>query len=213
MTQVQHRTFVQTTHGDTHYVLEGAIHDKTAPLIVMVHGLGAGVFFFHFLAAFLVLTGGYRVLRIDRYGSGHSSVASAPHDGDLFVDQIKELLDKLNLNDSKLTFIGHSMGGAIACLFAAKYPEKIESLILLSPAGMRWYIFGIFILRWFPTVCRWILRKLTPVFLSRFVPLTFYDPDYASKGVKHFENSIKEAGFEHFADTMFQRYNFITFAN
>ena len=40
------------------------------------------------------------------------------------------------LKEDKLLLIGHSFGGFIAALYGAEFPEQIEKLILVAPAGM-----------------------------------------------------------------------------
>ncbi len=40
------------------------------------------------------------------------------------------------LKEEKLLLIGHSFGGFIAALYAAEFPEQVEKLILVAPAGM-----------------------------------------------------------------------------
>lgn len=40
------------------------------------------------------------------------------------------------LKEDKLLLIGHSFGGFIAALYAAEFPEQVEKLILVAPAGM-----------------------------------------------------------------------------
>lgn len=36
----------------------------------------------------------------------------------------------------KCTLVGHSLGGLLACKFAEQYPNKLDRLVLASPAGM-----------------------------------------------------------------------------
>lgn len=43
---------------------------------------------------------------------------------------------KQSIGNKKVILIGHSNGGRIALAFAAKYPEKIEKLILIDSAGI-----------------------------------------------------------------------------
>ncbi len=42
-----------------------------------------------------------------------------------------------NKNDKRIILIGHSFGGRIAIKYAAKYPEKIDKLILTGAAGIK----------------------------------------------------------------------------
>jgi pimeloyl-ACP methyl ester carboxylesterase len=204
----EERTFVNLKHGKTRYILKGDLDNPNAPLILCIHGLGAGIFAFQYLANALALAGGFRVLLVDLYGSGFSDAAKASHDGDLYVDQLYELLEKLNLN-AKVTLVAHSMGGAIATIFTSKYPERVEKLVLLSPAGMKWRIFGVFFLRWFARPCRWLLRKFLPIFFEKFLPLTFFDPEFSKEGLTLYRESIREAGLDKYSDTMFNKYQIL----
>lgn len=47
------------------------------------------------------------------------------------IERIRRILDR-----EKLTIIGHSYGGFIATLYAAEFPEHVDKLILVAPAGM-----------------------------------------------------------------------------
>jgi len=40
------------------------------------------------------------------------------------------------LGEEKLILIGHSWGGLLSALYAAEFPERVEALILVSPANM-----------------------------------------------------------------------------
>lgn len=50
-----------------------------------------------------------------------------------YLDEILALLDHLQLKS--ISVAGHSMGGAVACLLAAVYPEYCARLVLLDTAG------------------------------------------------------------------------------
>src|SRR6185437_3923151 len=52
---------------------------------------------------------------------------------DDYVKWLKKILEKEN---GKVILLGHSNGGRIALDFSAKYPEKVERLILLDSAGI-----------------------------------------------------------------------------
>ncbi|KAF7353005.1 hypothetical protein MVEN_01268100 [Mycena venus] len=51
-----------------------------------------------------------------------------------FVDSLETWRKKMQLE--KMTLIGHSLGGYLSTVYALKYPERVNKLILLSPAGV-----------------------------------------------------------------------------
>lgn len=80
---------------------------------------------------------GYATIRFDFYGSGDSdgdysemTFLTEVEDG----RQIIEYAYHLN-NDKPIILLGFSMGGAIAGFLSYEYIDKIDKLILLSPAG------------------------------------------------------------------------------
>jgi pimeloyl-ACP methyl ester carboxylesterase len=118
-------------------VQQGDLESTDAPWVVMVHGIGSRHTCYNSLANDFVKQKGYRVLRYDLYGRGRSECVNEIHNGELFVTQLHDLLEKLNITQ-KIILIGHSMGGAITVLFTQKYPDIVEKLILLTPAGLPW---------------------------------------------------------------------------
>lgn len=104
---------------------------------VCVHGLNGSRLVFSDLIA--VVENHYRnipLLVIDLYGHGLSSCPSKAYTLSLFVDQIESILSYLKISTPrKINIIGFSLGGAVAVGFAGKYPECVEKLILIAPAG------------------------------------------------------------------------------
>jgi proline iminopeptidase len=47
------------------------------------------------------------------------------------IERIRQIL-----GDEKLILIGHSWGGFLASLYAAEFPERVQALILVSPANV-----------------------------------------------------------------------------
>jgi pimeloyl-ACP methyl ester carboxylesterase len=74
------------------------------------------------------------VVRIDLPGSGLSPPDPA-HDyrDERSLDMLMALMDSLGLQRTSL--VGHSMGGRIAWTFAAKFPERVDKLVLVAPDG------------------------------------------------------------------------------
>ena len=77
----------------------------------------------------------FRVILIDFRNHGHSPW-SDDFSYNLMVDDLKELIDDLNLEN--LTLVGHSMGGKVAMHFSQKFPEKIEKLVVID-MGVKQY--------------------------------------------------------------------------
>lgn len=90
-------------------------------------------FEYYSLAKRLLLSG-YRVLTFDLYGSGKSDHSVVATDADLFIEQLLELLEVLEINNP-VTLCGFSMGALISMAVAAKNPNAVSRLILISPGG------------------------------------------------------------------------------
>ena len=71
------------------------------------------------------------VIAVDNRGSGKSSRPNFPYTMDMAVDDVKHLLDHLEIKE-RIHLCGQSMGGMIAQAFVLKYPELVKTLILCS---------------------------------------------------------------------------------
>lgn len=115
-----------------HYIEKG----NGEPL-VLLHGNGESSEYFNrqieFFSAFR------RVIAVDTRGHGKSPRGSRPFTLSQFADDLKKFLDYHGITRTAL--LGFSDGGNIALLFALKYPDYVEKLILnganLHPAGMK----------------------------------------------------------------------------
>ncbi len=112
--------------------------DAQAPLIVFLHeGLGS-VSMWRDFPARLCETVRCRGLVYSRPGYGRSTPRDPDEhwDPDFMHQQAHEVLpaflDALNINVSPWLF-GHSDGGSIALLYAARLPEKLSGCIVLAP--------------------------------------------------------------------------------
>lgn len=78
---------------------------------------------------------GYRAICPDLPGFGKSQPPKEAWSVSDYMDWVVELISRLELNEFHL--IAHSFGGRIAVKLVNKYPEKIKSMILCSPAGIK----------------------------------------------------------------------------
>jgi len=72
----------------------------------------------------------FKVITIDNRGHGRSTVPEKGFTIKTMADDLKVLLD--NLNVDKAYLLGHCMGGCVAQQFALNYPEKVKALILFA---------------------------------------------------------------------------------
>lgn len=75
-----------------------------------------------------------RVVAFDNRGAGKSSRPDYAYTIDMYVEDIKSLLNHLDIKKN-VHLCGFSMGGMIAIKFILKYPEMIKSLILLATSA------------------------------------------------------------------------------
>jgi pimeloyl-ACP methyl ester carboxylesterase len=118
--------FVEIGGNRIHYVEEG----EGRP-IVFLHGLGAQLHHFRH-TLFGRFGAGYRLVALDRPGSGYSVRASGatgrlPEQADL----VRRFIEELRLE--RPLIVGHSLGGAIALALAVEHPTAISGIALLSP--------------------------------------------------------------------------------
>jgi 3-oxoadipate enol-lactonase len=76
----------------------------------------------------------YRVLRYDLRGFGLSERIRGEITLADEVEDLRALLAALGLK-GKVTLIGGAIGGAIALLYAATYPDEVEGVVAISPAA------------------------------------------------------------------------------
>ena len=113
---------------------------------LFVHGISTPCISLAALAQSLVETHGARVLLFDLFGRGYSDCpdpADVPQDGKLWASQIAFVLGDASASGlsgdwwgGKVTVVGYSLGGGIAVDFASWFPQAVEGLVLIAPAGL-----------------------------------------------------------------------------
>ncbi|MEO6357172.1 MAG: alpha/beta hydrolase [Ferruginibacter sp.] len=104
--------------------------------VVLIHGWPLSDAMYEYQYQYLVQKG-YRVVGISLRGFGKSDKPYGKYDYDVYADDIKVVLDKLNIKNATLG--GFSMGGAIAIHYVAKYnAAHVSKLALFGAAGPVW---------------------------------------------------------------------------
>ncbi|MHB1897554.1 MAG: alpha/beta fold hydrolase [Metallibacterium sp.] len=107
--------------------------DAHAPPLLALHGWLDNAASFAALAPLLAAR--YRIIALDLPGHGHSAHVppAARYDLALYVASVREAAAALRL--MRFTLLGHSLGGAVASLYAAAFPAQITRLALIEALG------------------------------------------------------------------------------
>ena len=111
--------------------IELAIWEGKGKQILCVHGITANSRFWDCLAS--ALSPRHRVIAMDLRGRG---LSDKPHSGYSISHHCKDILALMNDQGLKRpVLMGHSLGAFISLVFAARYPKKIDRLILVDGGG------------------------------------------------------------------------------
>ena len=106
------------------------------PPLLFVHGLIGR--WTHWVEQLTAFAGSHRVIAVDLPGFGDSPLpARGGISVPIYARMLARLMEALEL--SATAFVGHSMGGFTAVELAIDYPELVERLVLVSPAGLSTY--------------------------------------------------------------------------
>jgi len=130
--------------------------DPASPPVLLIPGWGCLVYTYNRNMPVLA-DAGFRVIAVDLKGHGLSDkpLASAEYTIESLVEHLHDILDALDLERPAL--VGHSLGGSLIYHFAARYPERVLCLGMLSPVGLK----GVPLMR--------LYRFLTPAALTPLI--------------------------------------------
>jgi pimeloyl-ACP methyl ester carboxylesterase len=92
--------------------------------VVLLHALGRDADDWRSVAA--AFGDQWRVIALDQRGHGKSA-RPGTYSFELMRDDVAAFLDALKLDD--VVLIGHSMGGAVAYLFAESFPHRVRRMV------------------------------------------------------------------------------------
>jgi proline iminopeptidase len=103
--------------------------NKKDKAIIFIHGGPSGnSTLFEATTAQKLADKGFYVLVYDRRGEGRSTDPDAKFTYDEAFQDLNSIYQKYNLK--KAILLAHSFGGLVATLYTAKYPQKVNSLVL-----------------------------------------------------------------------------------
>lgn len=109
-----------------HYIEAGS-----GPNLILLHGLGGSSQVWQFNIG--PLAEKYHVFVPDQIGFGKSDKPLVNYRIRTYVDFLDQFCKQLMI--TRPTLIGNSMGGWIAAIYAATYPDRVDKLVLADAAG------------------------------------------------------------------------------
>jgi 3-oxoadipate enol-lactonase len=103
--------------------------------IVLIHPIGGNILIWRDEIP-LFLKGGFRVIAYEIRGHYRTDMGKAKA---YAIQDLAEDLHSLlgHLKIKRCTLVGHSIGGIIASIYAAKYPENVDVLVLMNSSPKR----------------------------------------------------------------------------
>lgn len=111
--------------------------DGNAPrAVVVLHG-GPGFSHDYIADDLLPLAETQRVIHYDQRGTGRSTLVTdaAALDASRFADDLEAV--RRHFGQERLALLGHSWGAAVAALYAMRYPQQVERVVLVGPMPLR----------------------------------------------------------------------------
>ena len=102
----------------------------TGEPVVMLHGLGGTKI--SFLPTLAALAPERRVIAVDLPGFGDSDKPLGRYDAAFMARWVEALFDALSFD--RVDVLGHSMGGRVALELGIRRPDRVESLMLMTPS-------------------------------------------------------------------------------
>ena len=184
-------SYVALPDGVTHYELTGP---ADGPVVVLIHG-GTIPFFAWDAQVPALRKAGFRILRYDHFGRGHSDRPEVDYDRAFYQKQLEDLLAALDI-EGALSLVGVSFGGAIAATFAKAHPERVAKLVLIAPVVDYAEGRALFGLAEIPLLSEWYARvfsvRATVTRANGFFQASGADPSYGQR----FEEQTRFEGYE-----------------
>lgn len=121
---------LNTSRGDTFAIACG---DISLPPLVLIHGSSSNSAMW--IGEVITYSRHYRVYAVDIPGEpGKSADKRIDVNSQGYADWLRDIFSALKIE--KAVIIGMSLGGWAALKFAVSFPEKVDKLVLLCPAGI-----------------------------------------------------------------------------
>lgn len=122
--------YVKTSFGDSHVLFAG---DKEKPPIICLHAMLTSSA--HLLSEIRELTDHHYLIIPDIPGHSVKGIYQRlSYEDDAYAKWLLDIFEALDIESSDM--LGVSLGGFIARKFASHYPQKVNKMVLVVPAGI-----------------------------------------------------------------------------
>jgi pimeloyl-ACP methyl ester carboxylesterase len=179
---------IATRQGSLHYEVSG----KGEP-VILLHGYQGSWGLWQSTMEFLGRS--HRTYAVDFWGFGESGPRRSSYGIDDFVDLVAQFMEHMGI--ARAPLVGHSMGGTVALLVAARHPRKASRVVAISApvvgSSLRFFprVFGVRPVAWFTYHNLWLYRA----FYRLLGPSYSRDPHWADMMDRDVSNIQLEAFF------------------
>jgi len=106
---------------------------KATDAVILLHGFGTSTYTWRHNLTWIGTS--RRIYSIDLLGFGKSDKPEIIYSPQVWANLVNEFMIARHIK--KVSLIGHSLGGLVACRVALKFPEKLDRLVLVAPMGLR----------------------------------------------------------------------------
>ncbi len=123
-------SFIHTSFGDTHLLTN---ENEGKEVLLLLHGASSNAS--SWLSDWEIYKKDFRIIAIDIIGeAGKSAETRLPYTTNDYANWLNEVLTALDVQ--KVNIVGLSQGGWLAIRFASSFPQKVNKIVLLAPAGI-----------------------------------------------------------------------------
>jgi 4,5:9,10-diseco-3-hydroxy-5,9,17-trioxoandrosta-1(10),2-diene-4-oate hydrolase len=119
--------YVQVNGYNIRYWMKGE-----GPPVVLIHGIGGSADYWGYNIG--PLSQKQRIYALDLLGFGRSEKPAISYTLPFMAEFIAHFMDTLDLE--RASFVGWSLGGIISMEFALDFPDRLNKLVLVGPAGL-----------------------------------------------------------------------------
>ena len=104
--------------------------DNSSYPLILIHPIGGNVLIWHHEIS-LLLKSGFRVIAYELRGHYRTNMGKVgAYTMQDLVNDLHQLLKHLNIK--RCSIIGHSIGGIIASMYAAQFPDSVDAIVLIN---------------------------------------------------------------------------------